>query len=117
MDFGSRSNPGGGESPLTNAWSVVDGDTETAWAGRTGDNGWWIALVYDPPLKLDDVEILLDPSSTTNVLMLGSEDAADWFELPTALEPGPIWVRYLWMVFEADASGRVPVVREVTPIQ
>ncbi|MBU1909006.1 MAG: discoidin domain-containing protein, partial [Verrucomicrobia bacterium] len=105
-----------GEEPLTNGWNAVDGDVETAWAGRTGDSGWWMALVYDPPLKVSDVELWLDSSSTTNVLILGSEDAADWFALPTALEPGPVWIRYLWMVFEADVADRTPVVLEVKPI-
>ncbi|HOW97056.1 MAG TPA: discoidin domain-containing protein [Kiritimatiellia bacterium] len=105
-----------GESPQTNGWDVADGDLETAWAGRAGENGWWLALVYEPPLKMTDIELLLAPSSTTNVMILGSADALDWIELPAAPESGLDRIRYLWIVFEPDASGRRPVVLEVKPI-
>lgn len=106
-----------GEAPRTNGWNVVDGDMETAWSGRAGDNGWWLALAYDPPLQVSDVEVWLDAASTTNVMMLGSADALDWFEVPAALEEGPVWLRYLWLVFEKDEAGRSPVVLEVKPIE
>ncbi|MBP7829475.1 MAG: discoidin domain-containing protein [Kiritimatiellae bacterium] len=105
-----------GEAPRTNGWSVVDGDLETAWSGRAGDDGWWLALVYDPPRQVSDVELLLDAASTTNVMILGSADALDWFELPAALEEGPVWIRYMWMVFGTNSEGRLPVVLEVRPI-
>lgn len=105
-----------GEAPRTNGWDAADGDLETAWEGRAGDNGWWLAMVYEPPLKMTDIELLLAPSSTTNVMILGSADALDWVELPAAPESGLDRIRYLWIVFEPDASGRRPVVLEVKPI-
>ncbi len=96
-------------------WAAVDGDTNTAWVGRSDAGGWWMVLVYDPALSVTGVVTDMGPLSPTNVISLWSNDADQWNDLPSALKDGPVMLDYLWLIFGDDGSGHAPVVREVQP--
>ncbi|MBQ7252967.1 MAG: InlB B-repeat-containing protein, partial [Kiritimatiellae bacterium] len=86
-----------------NADAVVDGDGTTAWTPGTAD-GSWIALSFDEPREIEDVEVTGEnlPEGTRFLL---SEDADHW-------EEGvPGTAQYLWILFPADEEP--PVVAEI----
>jgi hypothetical protein len=96
-------------------WAAVDGDTNTAWVGRSGAGGWWMVLVYEPALTVTGVVTDLGPLSPTNAISLWSNDADQWNDLPSSLKDGPVTLDYLWLLFGNDGSGQAPIVREVRP--
>lgn len=96
-------------------WAAVDQSHETAWIGNPGGNGWWVALAYEPEITASQLELTLGAHSLTNVQCLCSEDADHWVDFHSAATNGPVTLRYLWLVFPADGSDRVPVVLEIAP--
>lgn len=105
----------GNVSENATGWEAVDQSMETAWIGKPGADGWWIALVYEPEITMSELSLTLGEQSVTNVQCLYSQDADQWADFRVAAAEGPVTVRYLWLVFPADGSERVPVVLEVEP--
>ncbi|MFH0878408.1 MAG: discoidin domain-containing protein [Lentisphaerota bacterium] len=102
-----------GEEPNTNAWNMVDRNSETLWAGNALDKGWWVALGYDEPINISHVELELGEHSTTNVTYLISEDAKTWQDLEKLPDGGLPALRYLWLIFPDEGTGKTPVIREI----
>lgn len=98
-----------GAEPNTNAWSAVDGDETTAWAGAVGEQGWWLAAEFAPPLNLQSLEIISAEGALTNALIFTSEDADDW----KPFDGNPATARFLLLTFPADESGAAPEVQEI----
>ncbi len=99
----------------TNGWPAVDGDLETAWVGRPGANGWYIALEYDTPMVLTNLLVEVAEDSAAQYECLYSQDALEWGHLTDALEAGPVELRFLWLVFPGGAAPAAPRVLEITP--
>jgi hypothetical protein len=103
----------GGAEPFTNAWAVVDGDDESVWAGTAGAGGWWLALIYDELISVEDVEIRQNAETVSAVQILGSTDELQWTPLRDAWDLDQAAVlRFLWIVFPDDGSGP-PQIEEV----
>jgi hypothetical protein len=101
----------GEESP---GWLAVDGDEETAWTGTADAGGWWIVVAYSEEVTVDAVELLLTDGSLTDVQMLGSLDADEWYDVGEVLDADlPALFNYLWLVFADDESDAVPEVKEI----
>lgn len=98
----------------TNGWAAVDGDESTAWVGAEGAGGWWLAMGFAEELDVSDVTVTLGENSLADVAYLGSVNAKDWTDLAEALPDGPVGLKYLWLIFKDDESGRVPRVSEIS---
>jgi len=103
------------QAPFTNAWSMVDGDTATKWAGAAGAGAWWTALVYEQNVPVSEVEVVWDESSCTNLVALASLDAEEWFVLQDALDAATnaVPVGYLWLIMPNDGAGATAAVKEI----
>lgn len=94
--------------PDTNAWNTVDGDEATSWTGASGEQGWWLAAEFAPPLNLASLEILSPEGAPTNALIFTSEDADNWKPFD-----GTTTTRFLLLTYPADESGAVPEIQEI----
>ena len=99
--------------PDTNGWKAVDGNPETFWQGLAGARGWWIALAYGKDVNAWDVQVQWAEGSATNLLLLGSADAEQWYELAPLLKEGPVSFGYLWLVLPEGEAGIAPKVSEI----
>jgi hypothetical protein len=99
--------------PDTNGWKAVDGNPETYWQGQVEDGGWWLALTYGQEVKAKDVQVQWMESSSTGLVLLGSADADQWYELVPLLKEGPVSFGYLWLVLPEGEAGTVPKVSEI----
>ena len=99
--------------PDTNGWKAVDGNPETFWQGQADTGGWWLALAYGKDVKAQDVQVQWAAGSATNLLLLGSADADQWYELAPLLKQGPVSFGYLWFMFPEDEASAVPKVSEI----
>jgi hypothetical protein len=91
----------------------VDGNPETFWQGQAETRGWWLALTYGQEMKAKDVQVQWAEGSSTGLVLLGSEDAEQWYELAPLLKEGPVSFGYLWLVLPEVADGKVPKVSEI----
>jgi len=99
--------------PDTNGWKAVDGNPETFWQGQTGARGWWLALTYGKDVKAQDVQVQWAEGSSTGLVLLGSADADQWYELAPLLKQGPVSFGYLWLMFPENEAGVTPKVSEI----
>ena len=99
--------------PDTNGWKAVDGNPETFWQGQAGDRGWWIALAYGKDVTAKNVQVQWAEGSATNLQLLGSVDAEQWYELAPMLKQGLVSFGYLWLVLPEGESGIAPKVSEI----
>ena len=99
--------------PDTNGWKVVDGNPATFWQGQTDAQGWWLVLAYGKDVKAYDVQVQWAEGSATNLLLLGSMDAEQWYDLAPLLKQGPVSFGYLWLVLPEGEVGTVPKVSEI----
>jgi hypothetical protein len=99
--------------PDTNGWKAVDGNPETFWQGQAETRGWWLALIYGQEVKAKDVQVQWMEGSSTGLVLLGSEDAEQWYELMPLLKEGPVSFGYLWLVLPEIEAGIVPKVSEI----
>jgi len=94
---------------------LTDGDTNTVWHAPAAANNWQVLIDLQAPLYLHDAGVLFDGAAWTNMAMIGSADAAAWFDLGLAVE-WPVMCRYLLYSFWSDAAAATnasPAVREV----
>ena len=99
--------------PDTNGWKAVDGNPATFWQGQPDARGWWLVLAYGKDVKAQDVQVQWADGSATNLLLLGSADAEQWYELAPLLKQGPVSFGYLWLVFPEGEEGITPKVLEI----
>ena len=99
--------------PDTNGWKAVDGNPETYWQGQGGAGGWWLALTYGQEVKAKDVQVQWMEGSSTGLVLLGSADAEQWYELAPLLKEGPVSFGYLWLVLPEGEAGIAPKVSEI----
>jgi hypothetical protein len=99
--------------PDTNGWKAVDGNPETFWQGQTKAGGWWIVLAYGKDVKAKNVQVQWAEGSATNLQLLGSADAEQWYELAPLLKQGLVSFGYLWLVLPEGEAGSVPKVSEI----
>ncbi|MFH0908252.1 MAG: MBG domain-containing protein [bacterium] len=99
--------------PGTNGWNVVDGNPETYWQGQAEAGGWWIVLAYANDVQARAIQVQWAEGSTTNLLLLGSTDADQWYELAPLLKQGSVSFGYLWLVLPEGEPGAVPKVSEI----
>ena len=99
--------------PDTNGWKVVDGNAETFWQGQAETRGWWLALAYGKKVRAQDVQVQWVEGSSTGLVLLGSEDADQWYELVPLLKEGPVSFDYLWLVLPEGTVGTMPKVSEI----
>lgn len=101
----------GEESP---GWLAVDGNEDSAWIGEPEAGGWWIVLKYKELQGMEGVELLLTEAWVTEVLMLGSLDAEEWYDIRELFDADlPAEFNYLWLIFPADGTGASPEVKEI----
>ena len=98
----------------TNGYSAVDGNTNTVWTGSRDAIGWWLALGYNCALDPDAVVVILAETSSTNLQIYASSDALAWDSLDDVRSQPQSGLNYLWLIFQPDASGQPPSVREIT---
>ena len=105
--------------PDTNGWKAVDGNPETFWQGQADAGGWWLVLAYGEDVKAQDIQVQWAEGSATNLLLLGSADAEQWYDLAPLLKQGPVSFEYLWFVLPEGEDGTAPKVSEikVTPAE
>ena len=104
----------GGREPYTNGWHVVDGDEDTMWVGADGSQGWWLVLAYDRDVLVNTINLVYDDDSCTNLTVLGSLDAEEWFDMGASLvETDPVPAGYLWFIFADEGATKPPAVREI----
>ena len=99
--------------PDTNGWKAVDGNPETFWQGQAGARGWWLVLAYGQEVKAQDVQVQWAEGSSTNLLLLGSADADQWYDVAPRLKEGPVSFEYLWVVLPEGEVGTAPKVSEI----
>ena len=99
--------------PDTNGWKAVDGNPATFWQGQADARGWWLVLAYGKDVKAQDVQVQWAEGSATNLLLLGSADAEQWYELAPLLKQGPVSFGYLWLVLPEGETGIAPKVSEI----
>ena len=97
----------------TNGWAAVDGESETAWTGEVGAEGWYIALAYGETVALNGLAVDLAPDSLTDIRYLYSLDAKTWADLTPALKHPPVKLNYLWLLFPTNGTPAVPKVIEI----
>jgi hypothetical protein len=100
------------QQPMS-GWLTVDGDTNTAWQAIPGAAGWWLALVYDPPISLNGVTLGWAPDSPTNVQYLYGRGTDDLTALELPLTNGPMDLNYLWLIFPSNNVGAPPAILEI----
>jgi peptidoglycan/xylan/chitin deacetylase (PgdA/CDA1 family) len=94
-------------------WLAMDGDTHTAWQGLPGGGGWWLALVYDPPVAVTGLTIDWAAESPTNVQFLRSLEEGALSELTLPLTNGPVDLNCLWLIIPNTGSNQAPAIREI----
>lgn len=99
--------------PFTNAWHVVDGDTNTCWQGAPHEAGWWLAMEMAPPVTLSGLDILRGDGGTNSAQTFLSADADTWIEWDPAAGSGAVTARFLLLTFPALESEQAPRVSEV----
>ena len=99
--------------PDTNGWKAVDGNLGTFWQGRAAAQGWWLVLAYGKNVKARDVQVQWAEGSATNLLLLGSADAEQWYELAPMLKQGLVSFGYLWLVLPEGEAAIAPKVSEI----
>ena len=99
--------------PDTNGWRAVDGNPETYWQGQAEARGWWLVLAYGKEVKAQDIQVQWAEGSSTNLLLLGSADADQWYDLAPLLKQGPVSFEYLWLVLPEGETGIAPKVSEI----
>jgi len=71
-------------------------------------------LTYNPDIEVSGVKVWSVEEMFTNVLLLGSVDALDWYDVSMELQyDGSAILGYLWVIFSDDGSGSAPQVREI----
>ena len=65
-------------------------------------------------VKAKDVQVQWMEGSSTGLVLLGSADADQWYELALLLKEGPVSFGYLWLVLPEVEDGTVPKVSEIT---
>jgi hypothetical protein len=99
--------------PDTNGWKAVDGNPATYWQGQANAQGGWLVLAYGQEVKAQDVQVQWAEGSSTNLLLLGSADADQWYDLVPLLKEGPVSFEYLWVVLPEGEVGTAPKVSEI----
>ena len=64
-------------------------------------------------VKAKDVQVQWAEGSATDLVLLGSADADQWYELAPLLKQGPVSFGYLWLMFPEDKAGIAPKVSEI----
>ena len=99
--------------PDTNGWKAVDGNPATFWQGQADARGWWLVLAYGKEVTAQDVQVQWVEGSETNLLLFGSVDAEQWYDLAPLLKQGPVSFGYLWFVIPEGEAGITPKVSEI----
>ena len=83
-------------------------------SGKARDaRGGWLVLAYGQEVKAQDVQVQWAEGSSTNLLLLGSADADQWYDLAPRLKEGPVSFEYLWVVLPEGEVGTTPKVSEI----
>ena len=103
----------------TDGTPAADGDPATVWHGAADRTAWTLALTYDLPMSMSNLDLDAEtPSSEAWGAWVAVDsaavDAGDWMELDLGAMPfdEPLAFQYLLLWFE-DVSGVPPAVREV----
>ena len=103
----------GDASPEYSCSNLVDGDTNTLWVGNPGGSPWRVNIDFGQVLPVSNLDVLFFNTAWTNMGLIGSRDAVEWFDFLT-LTNWPASSRYLYMHLWNDASrSNPPAVREI----
>jgi hypothetical protein len=93
---------------------LIDGDTNTLWAGAADGAPWRVAVDFGRSVRLGPQDVLWAGAPWLPAAIVGSTNAEDWFDLGIA--PTGMPCRYLYLNLAADPDRpEVPAIREVLP--
>ena len=64
-------------------------------------------------MKAKDVQVQWMEGLSTGLVLLGSADAEQWYELVPLLKDGPVTFGYLWFLLPEGETGIAPKVSEI----
>ena len=99
-------------SGWTPAPELVDGDPDTVWRGREGEEAWAILVDFGQSLPLRNVDMVYACQPWPEVGVIGSDDLREWFDLGR-VDRWPVSCRAIYFGFPGDGSGVPPALREI----
>lgn len=99
------------QEPGTNAWAVVDGDTNTVWTAADDNTGWWLAAEYENPATFSGAALESTDGHPLDAQWITSMDGQTWSPWDMVKPSSFHWLVGL-IPASADLSGP-PIVREL----